>query len=451
MQRLTFIFLFMAAMILGARAVGGVATKNVTPQDRGSEKSNTGPAASIINFSDNFDSYTAGTQLVVQNGTDWGTWSGPSGTGEDPFVSSTYAYNGSNSVVIVSANDLVKPYGSLTTGMWKISWQQYIPAGKAGYFNTMSGFTPNPFYWVMEAYFDAGGAGRLLTGEPQVDFTWTEDTWHLVEVIVDLDGNLGRFLIDGALISEWPWTMGASGGTGPLRLDVTDLYGATAGDEMYVDDFEVIPLACADFTNFVSRCTNDGTLQARVVLSMNTSHVGEIVEFLIEEDSYTAAIVTNGVSSRAQISVDGFAPGTYTISVVTPAECFDPRPTTCAASAKADAEWEADDARWAAEATQISTPVAPVATKLLGNYPNPFNPTTSINYSLSEDGFVSLKIYNTLGEEVVTLVNEYQVAGIKSSVWNGRNESGLSVASGIYIYRLTAGKLVLSEKMLFMK
>jgi hypothetical protein len=43
------------------------------------------------------------------------------------------------------------------------------------------------------------------------------------------------------------------------------------------------------------------------------------------------------------------------------------------------------------------------------------------------------------------------VAGIKSSVWNGRNESGISVASGIYIYRLTAGNIVLSEKMLFMK
>jgi hypothetical protein len=206
---------------------------------------------------------------------------------------------------------------------------------------------------------------------------------------------------------------------------------------------------CDDFTNFVSRCTNDGTLQARVVLSMNTSHVGEIVEFLIEEDSYTAAIVTNGVSSRAQISVPGFAPGTYTISVVSPAGCFDPRPTACIASAKADAEWEADDARWAAETKQMQ--VAPAATKLMGNYPNPFNPTTSINYALSEDGFVSLRIYNTIGEEVATLVNEYQVAGIKSAVWNGRNESGLSVASGIYIYRLTTGKIVMSKKMLYVK
>jgi flagellar hook assembly protein FlgD len=95
--------------------------------------------------------------------------------------------------------------------------------------------------------------------------------------------------------------------------------------------------------------------------------------------------------------------------------------------------------------------VAPAATKLMGNHPNPFNPSTSINYALSEDGFVSLKVYNTLGEEVASLVNEYQVAGTRSAVWNGRNDAGASVASGIYIYRLTAGNVVLTEKMLFVK
>jgi hypothetical protein len=207
---------------------------------------------------------------------------------------------------------------------------------------------------------------------------------------------------------------------------------------------------CEDFTNFVTRCTNDGMLQARVVLSMNTKHAGEMVEFTVDEDTYTATIVTNGVSSRAQISLAGFT-GSHTISVTDPAGCFDPRPADCPATAKAIAEWEADDARWEAETRQFNAQAAPVATKLMGNYPNPFNPSTSINYALSEDGFVSLKIYNTLGEEVVTLVNEYQVAGTRSAVWNGRNEAGVSVASGIYIYRLTAGSVVLSEKMMFMK
>jgi hypothetical protein len=207
---------------------------------------------------------------------------------------------------------------------------------------------------------------------------------------------------------------------------------------------------CEDFTNFVTRCTNTGMLQARVVLSMNTKHAGETVEFTVDEDTYTATIVTNGVSSRAQISLSGFT-GSHTIAVTDPAGCFEPHPATCPDSLGRIAAWEASDAQWAAETGQVDARVAPVATKLMGNYPNPFNPSTSINYALSEDGFVSLKIYNTLGEEVASLVNEYQVAGIKSAVWNGRNDAGVSVASGIYIYRLTAGNVVLSEKMLFMK
>ena len=62
-----------------------------------------------------------------------------------------------------------------------------------------------------------------------------------------------------------------------------------------------------------------------------------------------------------------------------------------------------------------------------------------------------MKIYNTLGEEVATLVNEFQTAGYKSATWNGRNDAGSTVASGIYIYRLTTGNVVKSEKMMFMK
>jgi hypothetical protein len=93
----------------------------------------------------------------------------------------------------------------------------------------------------METYFDAGGAGRLLTGDPQVDFTWVPDTWQLVEVIVDLDQDLAQFVFDGEVIHQWQWTSGASGGTGPLRLDANDFFGATAGDQMYFDDYNFKP------------------------------------------------------------------------------------------------------------------------------------------------------------------------------------------------------------------
>jgi hypothetical protein len=120
--------------------------------------------------------------------------------------------------------------------------------------------------------------------------------------------------------------------------------------------------------------------------------------------------------------------------------CFSPVVTSCAAAGeKADIDWDELDAN------------VPLEAGLLGNYPNPFNPTTAISYQLSTDSWVVLKIYNTLGEEVASLVDEFQNAGYRSATWNGRNDAGSSVASGIYIYRLTTGNVVTSEKMMFMK
>ena len=88
----------------------------------------------------------------------------------------------------------------------------------------------------------------------------------------------------------------------------------------------------------------------------------------------------------------------------------------------------------------------PAEYELSDNYPNPFNPTTMIHYGLPENGFVTLKVYDVLGREVATLVNEYKTAGSYNTVFNGSN-----LASGVYIYRLTAGSHNMVKKMILMK
>ncbi len=93
----------------------------------------------------------------------------------------------------------------------------------------------------------------------------------------------------------------------------------------------------------------------------------------------------------------------------------------------------------------------PQAFALEQNYPNPFNPTTTLQYALKENVDVKLAIYNVLGQLVRTLVNEQQIAGFKEVVWDGANDFGVKVASGIYIYRLQAGDFVKSRKMILMK
>jgi FlgD Ig-like domain len=85
------------------------------------------------------------------------------------------------------------------------------------------------------------------------------------------------------------------------------------------------------------------------------------------------------------------------------------------------------------------------------NFPNPFNPSTTIRYQLPKRLRVELKIYNSLGQEVRSLVKEVQQAGEKSVVWDGRNEFGKAVASGIYLYRIKAADFVQSRKMILLR
>jgi hypothetical protein len=85
------------------------------------------------------------------------------------------------------------------------------------------------------------------------------------------------------------------------------------------------------------------------------------------------------------------------------------------------------------------------------NYPNPFNPSTSIKYALPKSTTVSLRIYDMLGREVRTLVNEEQNAGYHHVVWDGLNDAGVAVATGIYTYRFTAGEYSQTQKMMLLK
>lgn len=85
------------------------------------------------------------------------------------------------------------------------------------------------------------------------------------------------------------------------------------------------------------------------------------------------------------------------------------------------------------------------------NYPNPFNPSTTIKFALPKDAMVILKVYDVLGREVRTLVNERVSAGFQQVVWDGRNEFGAQVASGMYIYHISAGAFVSTKKMMMLK
>ena len=89
--------------------------------------------------------------------------------------------------------------------------------------------------------------------------------------------------------------------------------------------------------------------------------------------------------------------------------------------------------------------------ELAQNYPNPFNPETKISYALPKDCHVKLTIYNMLGQKINVLVDEHQTAGHKNVHWDGKDYKGNEVASGIYFFRIEAGNLTQSKKMMILK
>ncbi|SVA68971.1 uncharacterized protein METZ01_LOCUS121825 [marine metagenome] len=85
------------------------------------------------------------------------------------------------------------------------------------------------------------------------------------------------------------------------------------------------------------------------------------------------------------------------------------------------------------------------------NYPNPFNPVTTLRYDLPENAIVSITIYDKMGRIVKTMVNDDQTAGYKSIQWNATNDAGQPVSAGLYLYRIYAGEFVQTKKMVLLK
>ncbi len=85
------------------------------------------------------------------------------------------------------------------------------------------------------------------------------------------------------------------------------------------------------------------------------------------------------------------------------------------------------------------------------NFPNPFNPNTEISYRINESGFVTMKIYDTLGREVKTVINEYKAPGFYKVTWDGKNREGSCLSSGVYYCTVCSGSAQKSIKMLLMQ
>ncbi|MBT5223860.1 MAG: T9SS type A sorting domain-containing protein [Candidatus Marinimicrobia bacterium] len=126
-------------------------------------------------------------------------------------------------------------------------------------------------------------------------------------------------------------------------------------------------------------------------------------------------------------------------------EATDGVDTTGASPDSLTIQWDISDM------LSIDDALMPLSFALHQNYPNPFNPTTTLQYDLPEDAKVKIMIYDLMGREIKTLVNNQQTAGFKSILWDATNNLGQPVSAGMYLYRISAGDFHSVKKMILLK
>jgi hypothetical protein len=218
------------------------------------------------------------------------------------------------------------------------------------------------------------------------------------------------------------------------EADTVNVQGDVAGI-----DIGVVRVHCIGIAELSGVVRSGGLgLEGANVLAVNAS--GEVVGYGLTDDA-------------GRYLMDGIPPGQLALVVDCEGYNGAQQPLTIGV-ADYYASWD-----FALDVTTAVTapPALPAAYALAQNFPNPFNPSTRIRFSLPTVSTVSLNVYNLLGQDVTTLISGVLPAGEQTAVWNGKDASGRSVASGIYFYRLVAsavngsGDFTAMRKMILLK
>ena len=243
--------------------------------------------AQTVVFSDNFDSYTAGSHLAQSNSA-WTTWSNGPGTAEDGVISSDQAASAPNSLLVNGGVDQVYPFGNYTSGHYTVSFNMYIPSsGNGGYFNIQHVLLQQ---WSYECYFYNNGTGYLKVGGSNITFSYPSNAWFPVVMDVDMDQDETSLTINNVVVNTWPFHYTADATTGGVnQLAGIDLYAGApnnASGTYYVDDFVVTEVSAAQVGQFAVDAENltfslNPNLTASQSFTMNNPGTGSTDYYVV--------------------------------------------------------------------------------------------------------------------------------------------------------------------------
>jgi hypothetical protein len=343
---------------------------------------------------------------------------------------------GTTEIAPTSVNDIILLDSGNTVTPVTLTLQQYL-ANPEMYENrliTITGLTKT-----------ASSVGWPAAGKTSSMWFW--DGWDSVNVYIDKDG-----FVDGSAEPTYPVNITGVGGQYTSSTPPNDGYELMPGDSTQFESGVAVP----PNPHFMLTAPADS---ARIVLNDSAQTVSFMWNTAIDLNGdaliYQWVPVGKSAVTTANKGADNFIDMTaYDLvkKYLGTADSLMLKWTVYTKGAEATIVHSVDTMSVMLVKNFVITGVnsyndgLPTTYSLSQNFPNPFNPTTSIRYGIPNDGTVSLKIYNTLGQEVATLVNQYQARGFYTVPFNASR-----LASGMYIYRLQSGSYTSVKKMMLLK
>jgi len=256
----------------------------------------------------------------------------------------------------------------------------------------------------------------------------------------------------------WAYDMNADGSVGPSDFSI---FAAAYGSTLKAAKAAIAEMPETQIPLAVTASVDEATSTYFVNVNIENSTDLKGFEFFLTYDPTAVDFVENSVSGLVGIHMTQVDKGTIRVDDWFVGEEFSGAVTlgfkslgfnsTIDFGIGAAVVDEAGRLAAVTDITEATVKALPTVYSLSQNYPNPFNPTTTIDYSIPRSGNVELVIFNMAGQKVRTLVSGRQDAAFYKVVWNGRNEAGESVASGLYFYSLKTAGFSKIEKMTLVK
>jgi len=444
---------------------------------------------------DDFEEYNNGDPIGVRHPF-WFPVLGWFGEEYDPQISENQLMEGEKNLFITGVNDAIFDLMNTQSGVHRVDFDILVPEGFSGHYNLLHDI--NNITMGIEVFFRTNGTAEVLYNGQQADFSFNHNEVIHISNEVNLDNNTGKLYMNGLELVNYIWNYDSfsnqlvenpylawldlsaevrpgSSDTGSFYFDnfayyrIQDIY-TEAAYNVYLNDF-VSPVAENitepefAFTNLVEGTAYQAGVQAYYpdgnlseIRTFSFVYNGELLLPPLNVNVNAAnGLITWNPPQRSLTGYNVYLDDNQVAANITTTQ-FQLTGLVNQTTYIAGISAVYDDSLESAivEVEFIYDPVDAgdnivFVTELKGNYPNPFNPETTINFSLADKSPVAVEIYNIKGQKVKTLIDKELAQGMHSVTWKGTDDYDKKVSSGVFFCKMTTGDYSAIRKMVLLK